>query len=184
MRTLKSTGLCLDVRTAPSNVFVDTSRYSFSVTNTNVVTSRGFGSSLAGNFDGSSSYLDIGDIENDIKSVEIWLKPTSVSVTEEVIDLNGTAYIKITDGVVSAEGFASPTIYTNGVKASSITMGWNHIIATTSTSIDASDVDIGRLEGSTYFNGLIFISRVYNYTLPYYRVLNNYYEYAEYLGLE
>lgn len=184
MKTLKSTGLCLDVRAALNEVFVDVSRYRHAVTNNNVITIRGFGSSLAGKYNSVDSYLDIGNIDNDVNTIELWLKPLSIAVTEEILDLNGTAYIKATDGAITAEGFNSPTIYVNGIISSSITTGWNQIVATTSTSIDASDIDIGRLEGSTYFNGFIFISRVYNRVLFSYEILNNYYEYAEYLGIK
>lgn len=183
MQTLKSTGLCLDVRAAPGNVFLDVSMYHHAITNNNVVTVKGMGDALGGKFNGTDAYLDIGNINNTVNTVEIWLKPASITVTEEILDLNGAAYIKATSGTITAEGFNAPIIYINGIVAPIISTNWNHVVATTTTSINATDVDIGRLEASTWFDGIIFISRIYNRALPAYEILNNYYEYATLLGL-
>lgn len=116
-------------------------------------------------FDGSDEYVDVGDTSQTlIKAVSLWVKPDAVNVTEEPLDLNGTGYVKITNGAVTGEGFTSPTIYINGIVASTVTTSWNHIVITTGTGINASDLDIGRLN-TTYFDGKIDEVKIYNYEL-------------------
>jgi len=79
------------------------------------------------------------------------------------LDLNGTAYVKITNGTVTGEGFTTPTVYINGEVGSTLTAGaWNHIEITTATAISATDLDIGRLD-ATYFAGLIDEVKIYTY---------------------
>ena len=126
-------------------------------------TSGKFNSAL--DFAGDNDYVDIGGTGfTAIKAVSLWVKPDSVGVTEYPLDLNGAAYVKITNGVVTAPGFTDSTIYINGVSgASAVTTDWNHILIKTGTGISASDMDIGRLEGSAYFAGLIDEVKIYNY---------------------
>jgi len=116
-------------------------------------------------FDGLDDWIDVGAITPKIKSISFWCKPDSISVTEEIIDLNGTQYIKATNGTLSAEGFTSPMIYVNGLSSNTITTDWQLITITTETAINASDVDIGRLEGSTYFAGKLSEIKFYNRVL-------------------
>ena len=116
-------------------------------------------------FDGQNDYVHIGDIsETGVKTVELWVKPDAVNVTEDPLDLNGTQYVKITSGTVSGEGFTSPTVYVDGLAGTTVTANWHHIVITTNTGFSASDVDIGRLN-TTYFNGLIDEVRIYNRAL-------------------
>lgn len=83
MQTLKSTGLCLDVRAAPSNVFLDVSRYHHAITNNNVVTVKGMGDSLAGLYNGTVAYLDCGNASSlnitDAITIEAWVKSSSAT---------------------------------------------------------------------------------------------------------
>ena len=123
------------------------------------------GNTKAGLFNGTSSYIDVGTIVPTIKSISLWCKPSSISTTEEIIDLNGTQYIKATNGVLSAEGFISPTIYVNSLSSNTITTDWQLITITTETAINASDVDIGRLEGSSFFTGSIERPQIWNRAL-------------------
>ena len=114
-------------------------------------------------FDGND-YVHIGDTGQAVKAVSLWVKPNAVDVIEEPLDLDGTHYVKIDNGTVTGQGFASPTVYINGISgASTITTGWNHIVITTGTGIDADDLDIGRLDDSNYFAGLIDEVKIYNY---------------------
>lgn len=137
-----------------------------------------------GKFDGIDDYVEIGNVytATGIKTIELWAKPNAVDVTEELIDLNGTVYIKITNGTVSVPGFASPTIYINGSVGSAITTDWNHIVVTTNTGIDANDLDIARLENSSNFHGLIDEVRIYDRVLSSDEVLIIYNNYMEKMG--
>lgn len=184
MQTLKSSGCVLDVRASPGNSFCDISRYHAAIANTAVVTAKGLGNSLAGKYNGTTAFLDVGDLNNTVNTVELWCKPASIGVIEEILDLNGTQHIRATNGTITAEGFAAPAIYVNGIVGAIISTNWNQIVATTTTLIDANDVDIGRLETSTFFNGIIFIARLYSRQLPAYEILDHYYEYAALLGVE
>ncbi|MCD4790280.1 MAG: LamG domain-containing protein, partial [Bacteroidales bacterium] len=105
-------------------------------------------------FDGVDEYIDIGTGPTTVQSVEFWVYPTTT--TEYFIDLNGSAYISSGSGTISATGFTSPTIYVDGIVSSTIVSGkWQHIAVTTGTSINTSDLDIGRLEGQEEFDGKI-----------------------------
>ena len=102
-------------------------------------------------FDGSGDYIDIGSGPSSVKTVEFWVN--SASTTEYLIDLNGSAYISVSSGTITATGFTSPTIYVNGEASTTLTASsWLHIAVTTSTAVDASNFDLGR-QGSNYFEG-------------------------------
>ncbi len=70
-----------------------------------------------------------------------------------------------TNGVLSAEGFISPTINVNSLSSNTITTDWQLITITTETAINASDVDIGRLEGSSFFTGSLDRPQIWNRAL-------------------
>lgn len=62
--------------------------------------------------------------------------------------------------------FTLPTIYVDGSPASALVAGtWQHVVITTDTAINASDFDIGRIEGVGYYEGQLDDIRLYNYTL-------------------
>ncbi|MEA3495868.1 MAG: LamG domain-containing protein, partial [Bacteroidota bacterium] len=104
-------------------------------------------------FDGTDDYVDIGIGPSTVQTVELWINPASTS--EYCIDLNGSAYIWVSTGTLTATGFTSPTIYVNGVASTAISLNeWQHIAVTTSTGINASNFDIGR-KTTDYFDGKI-----------------------------
>lgn len=82
MQTLKSTGCVLDVRAAPGNTFVDVSRYHHTITNNNVVTVKGMGDALGGEYDGATAYLDCGNDASlnitDAITIEAWVKVNDI----------------------------------------------------------------------------------------------------------
>lgn len=114
------------------------------------------------NFDGSDDFVDIGTGPTSVKSVAFWVYPATT--TEYPIDINGTAYVWINAGTVTAQGFTSPTIYVNGRVSSTITANtWQHIEVTTGTALNASDFDIGRIEGVGNHEGKIDQVVLYDY---------------------
>ncbi|MFZ5424171.1 MAG: DUF2341 domain-containing protein [Patescibacteria group bacterium] len=119
-----------------------------------------FGSALK--FDGSQDYIDVGTGPSQTNTVSFWVNPTTT--TEYPIDLNGTAYVWFNAGTVTAQGFTSPTIYVNGIESSSIAANtWSHVAITTQTALNASDMDIGRIEGVGFHEGIIDDVRIYDY---------------------
>ncbi|MDP2918555.1 MAG: LamG-like jellyroll fold domain-containing protein, partial [bacterium] len=67
---------------------------------------------------------------------------------------------------ITAQGFTAPTIYVNGVQKSTITAGvWQHIVITTATALNATDLDLARIEGVGYLEGKLDDARLYNYVL-------------------
>ncbi|MCK4554430.1 hypothetical protein KAU19_05750 [Candidatus Parcubacteria bacterium] len=121
-------------------------------------------------FDGTDDYVDCGDVYNGIKTISFWIK--AGSLTEKIIDLNGTANIEVINGTITANNF-SPTVYVDGVLASTIDTDWHYIIIATSTGINASAVDIGRI-GAGYFGGILDEVRIYNYALSADEILKHY----------
>ncbi|MCK5061386.1 DUF2341 domain-containing protein [Candidatus Parcubacteria bacterium] len=104
-------------------------------------------------FDGIDDYIDIGNTNNTINGAAFWIKADSL--TQDIMDFdNGTHTIALTNGVLSAPGFVSPTFYVDGIATTTLDTGWHHVIAATDTGFSASDFDIGRINTS-YFDGLI-----------------------------
>jgi len=117
-------------------------------------------------FDGSNDFVDVGTGPTMVNAVSFWVKPTTT--TEYFVDLNGSAYISSSGGTLSATGFTSPTYYINGAATASPTLSagvWTHVTVVTSTSLNATDLDLGRIEGVGYLEGSLDDVRVYNYTL-------------------
>jgi len=108
-------------------------------------------------FNGTDDYIDIGNQGSDVKSIAMWCRPDAINVTDYLIDLNGTDYITIVNGTVTQNGFATGTqvIYVDGIVASTVTANWHLVVLTSTDGFTASDLDIGRLEGGGYFDGLM-----------------------------
>ncbi|KKU74066.1 MAG: hypothetical protein UX99_C0023G0003 [Candidatus Amesbacteria bacterium GW2011_GWB1_47_26] len=115
--------------------------------------------------DGSNKYIDIGTGPTSVKSIEFWVKP--VTTTEYFVNLTSTTdYIWASSGTVTATGLTSPTIYVNGVVSSTISAGsWQHVVVTTGTAENASNLDIGRTQDANYLEGTIDNVRLYDYAL-------------------
>ncbi|MBU3964325.1 DUF2341 domain-containing protein [Patescibacteria group bacterium] len=107
----------------------------------------------ANDFDGTDDWIDIGASYNGVKTVELWIKADNT--TKDIIDLNGSAYVSVSSGNATTTGFTSPTIYVNGIATTTIDTNWRYVVVTTDTGLNASDLDIGRREGATYFDGIM-----------------------------
>lgn len=115
----------------------------------------------------SSMYIDIGVCYNGVKTIALWVKPDAINVTDEPIDLNGTDYLTIVNGTLTANGFAAGTqvLYTNGIAAAvTVTTNWTHIGITDTTGRNASDCDIARVTAA-YHDGLVGDVRLYSTVL-------------------
>lgn len=116
----------------------------------------------------SDEWINVGNQAGSVKSISLWCNPDDVTAhTDYLIDLDGTNYITIVNGTVTVNGFAASTevIYVDGAIASTVTANWHHIVITATAGFTASDLDIGRLEGSGYFDGLIDNVMLFDMTL-------------------
>ena len=123
-------------------------------------------SNSALSFDGADDYVDIGNITGSsnivdgIKTISFWMHADDItSHTDYLIDLNGDDYITKEDAEVTASPhISSPTYYVNAVSGEQTIAAvdtWYHVVIKTSTGIPPSDVDIGRLESTGFFDGVI-----------------------------
>ena len=131
-------------------------------------------------FDGSNDYIDIGSVGVGIQTISFWIEADDItSRTDHVLDLNGTDFIKIVNGEVTVNNIDSPTYYINGTSGNR-TIGaidsWYHVAITTSTGINVTDMDIGRVEGESpeYFDGKIDEVRLWNDIRTASEILTNY----------
>ena len=117
-------------------------------------------------FDGADDYVDIGDITGSsnivdgIKTISFWMQADDItSHTDYLIDLNGDDYIIKEDAEVTASPHISaPTYYVNAVSGEQTIAAvdtWYHVVIKTPNGIPPSDVDIGRLESTGFFDGVI-----------------------------
>ena len=131
-------------------------------------------------FDGSNDYIDIGSVGAGIQTISFWIEADNISSrTDHVLDLNGTDFIKIVNGEVTVNNIDSPTYYINGASGNR-TIGaidsWYHVAITTSTGINVTDMDVGRVEGESpeYFDGKIDEVRLWNDIRTASEILTNY----------
>ena len=116
----------------------------------------------------TDEWIDVGNQAGSVKSISLWCNPDSVTATTDyLIDLDGTNYITIVNGTVTVNGFAASTevIYVDGAVGTTVTANWHHIVITATAAFTASDLDIGRLQGSGYFDGLIDNVMLFDTTL-------------------
>ncbi|MBU1020717.1 MAG: LamG domain-containing protein, partial [Firmicutes bacterium] len=98
-----------------------------------------FGSTIS--FDGTDDYIDVGNINSEVKTISFWVQADSTS--ENIIDLNGGGHtILASSGVISASGFSSPVIYVDGVVASTIDTSWHHVLISSDTPADVKAATI------------------------------------------
>ena len=117
-------------------------------------------------FDGSDDFVDVGTGPTEVNAVSFWVKPTTT--TEYPLDLNGSAYVWVNGGAVTAQGFTTPTYYVNGVATATPTLtagAWSHVVVTTATALSATDLDIGRIEGVGNLEGQMDDVKIWNYAL-------------------
>lgn len=126
-------------------------------------------------FDGTTSNVTVANAISGVQTVSMWVKPNTL--TSALIDLDGGTH-KITvnsSGVVSATGFTSPTIYANGVVASTLTANtWQYITVTTGTSFNStSSLTIGK-SSTTFLKGFIDEVKIYPYARSAAQILADY----------
>jgi len=92
-------------------------------------------------FDGVDDYINAGNVGT-IKSVAFWTKPTTN--TEDFLDLDGgTHTVEVAAGVVTATGWAAPTIFVDGVATTALAAGLRQrIVVSTATAFAANAVTL------------------------------------------
>jgi hypothetical protein len=109
-------------------------------------------------FDGGD-YISLDTTVPDVQTVAFWVRPQST--TQVFLDLDGGSHkIEATSGTITATGFSN--VYVNGVRSTTIQENtWQHIVATTGTSFNASGVTLGKVSTS-YFTGFIDEFRLFS----------------------
>ena len=115
----------------------------------------------------TDEWINVGNAAVSVRSISMWINADAINVTGHLIDLDGTNYVKQTNATLSVGGFAGSTevIYVDGAVGATITANWHHVVVTATAAFTASDMDIGRLEGSEYFDGLIDNVMLFDSTL-------------------
>lgn len=108
-----------------------------------------FGKGL--NFNGTSDYIDAGEIGL-VKRIEFYIN--AANPNDGVMELNPAVSISILSGKITVSGVNSAAVYVNAKKGDELSAGFNHVVITTDTAIDASAVKIGVVK-SDYFQGVI-----------------------------
>ena len=105
-------------------------------------------------FNGTTDYVSFSCLRYGVKSIVIRLNLGAL--TNYIVDLDGgTHYIWVNNGTVTATGFASPTIYVDGIATSTITLGKHTICIATSTAFALKNPVLGKKDAN-YFNGTIY----------------------------
>ena len=121
----------------------------------------------------SETYIDVGTGPTSVQTASIWIKLDDVAGSEHFLDLDsGSTFIRVNVSVIGAVGFASPVLYVDGVlgtiDVTTVDTEWHHIILTSSSSINAIGVSVGRRFGmptSSFVDGLLSDVRLYNRVL-------------------
>ena len=126
------------------------------------------------NFDGVNDYVDRGTGPSSVNSVSFWVYPKTT--TEYFVNLTSTTdFVWVNAGTVTATGLVSPTIYVNGAVTSTLSANkWSHVVVTTATAENASNLDIGRTSDADYMEGILDDVRLYSRALSAEEVLQLY----------
>ncbi len=113
--------------------------------------------------DGASDYVDIGTGPSTVNSISFWAYPETT--TEYFVNLTSTThYIWLSGGTVTATGLTNPIIYVNGIRTSTMAQDqWSFVTVTTSSSVNANNLDIGRTQNTNYLQGKIDEVRLYDF---------------------
>lgn len=126
---------------------------------------------------GTTQYVDVGDTDQTVKSVVIWVYPDD-NTSRDIIDFDGGTHILELSAVgnLTATGFSSPSYYVNGVSGQAVAASaWQMLAVTTETGFEASDLDIGK--ETNYFDGKIEDVRIYDRVLSVEEILVLYHTY-------
>jgi hypothetical protein len=114
-------------------------------------------------FDGSDDVVTLTPTVSGVQTVTFWARPTTD--TEYFLDLNGSAYIQSSSGVLSATGFTSPTIYINSLPTNTISANrWSNVTITTTSALSASALKLGQIS-TNYYQGFIDDLKLYDVPL-------------------
>ena len=112
---------------------------------------------------GSNDYLSVGSTINSIQTISLWIKPGSTAVS--FLDLNGSAYLTVSAGTVTAAGISSPSFYLNGASSTAITTGrWQLLVVTTASPVTGSNINLGKANDG-FLDGAADDLRFYNRAL-------------------
>lgn len=109
-----------------------------------------FGS--AHDYDGSADSTTFGNIGSNIKTVSLLAKLDSL--TNYLIDFDGTDSIDVSAGTVRANSIANAHIYVDGDLATAVQLGvFHHIVVTTDTALNGSAFTLANI-GANFGDGV------------------------------
>ncbi len=107
-------------------------------------------------FNGTDDFIDVGNQGSAIKTVVMWIKPTTTIGTDYCIGFDGgTSFVFIATASIDTEGITGDKSYIDGVRSEDVTAGKWQLSALTFDAVTASDLDIGRVGGQGLFTGKI-----------------------------
>lgn len=117
-------------------------------------------------FDGVNDVITIGNTGQSVRTVVMWVYPSTTTQSFCQLTASGGVDLKITSGTLSGAGWTSPTYYVNGAAGSTgITANvWRMVAVTSATAVTASDVRLG-LDNTTYYGGRLSNVIFYNVEL-------------------
>lgn len=104
-------------------------------------------------FDGVNDVVTIGATGTTIKTLILYVWPNTTTQSFLQLQSSGAVRVQIASGTLSATGFTSPTLYVNGVAASTVAASaWQMIAITSATGVAASNVLLGQ-QNTTFYAG-------------------------------
>ena len=114
-------------------------------------------------FNGSTAFVSAA-VNKSINTVSFWMIQNNTS-NKSILDLGGGYTVIVTSNAIATTGFATPTIYVDGIARSAITdTNWHLVTITTATPFTAGTVTIGKV-GANFFAGMLDDLRLYSYAL-------------------
>lgn len=108
---------------------------------------------------GTDDYIDVGTGPGSVNTVLLWVNPADIAGNDYVIETATFNFLVIATGTLTATGFSGGTqvLYTDGVAGTTVTANWHLIGITTTVSVNADNLEIGRARpaGVEYLDGLI-----------------------------
>ncbi len=125
--------------------------------NTGTVTGTDIAPTYPGfSFNGIDDFIDVGNQGGTIRTIAIWVNHAEGAGNTHPLDLNGTAFISIEASQLVGNGMGPGLIeFVDGIAGTAVSRDVWHLISMNISDRTASDLDIGRVEGTGLFSGSI-----------------------------
>ena len=123
-------------------------------------------------FDGSDDFITLGTGPSTY-TISLWVKPSST--TQSIVDLDGGSHtLTVSAGAISANGFATPTIYVDGYQTTTLPdTNWHQITVVTNTPFNTGAITLGKISTALY-TGQIDEFKLFSYPMTFIQVRDNF----------